>query len=246
MKERFKKYARKFAWAMLLVSGLFFITSLFYTIYLKWFPPFTTPLMIKRSFEAKDPDKPRPTINCVWMRLSDISNNAKVAVIAEEDQNFANHGGFDFKAIEKAIKHNKKSKTVRGASTISQQVAKNVFLWNGRSWVRKGLEVYFTFLIEHIWGKERILQMYLNIAEMGDGAFGIEAASQKYFHKSASNISPAEAALIAAVLPNPRMYKAAKPTPYIKRKQERIQRAMKKIGGAGYLDHLSGSGRSEK
>jgi len=238
IKDTSKKILRFLFRVMLYAGGLFFISSLFYTIYLKWFPPFTTPLMVIRALEPRDDNAERPSIRCVWARFDDISDNAKVAVIAEEDQNFANHDGFDFEAIQKAMKHNSHSKHVRGASTISQQVAKNIFLWNSRSWFRKGFEVYFTFLIEHIWNKERILQMYLNIAEMGDGIFGVEAASQKYFHKSAANISFAEGAMIATVLPNPRIYLANHPSPYVLRRQERVEKAMRKIGGANYLDNL--------
>jgi monofunctional biosynthetic peptidoglycan transglycosylase len=238
IKDGLKKTLRIGLRIMLYAGALFFISSLFYTLYLKWFPPFTTPLMVIRALETRSDNSERPPIRCVWARFDDISDNAKVAIIAEEDQNFANHDGFDYEAIQKAMKHNSHSKKVRGASTISQQVAKNIFLWNGRSWLRKGFEVYFTFLIEHVWGKERILQMYLNVAEMGDGIFGVEAASQKYFHKSAANISFAEGAMIATVLPNPRLYKADKPSPYILRRQERVEKAMRKIGGADYLDNL--------
>jgi monofunctional glycosyltransferase len=214
---------------------LLFISSLSYTIYLKWFPPVTTSLMLKRAFE---PSNNKNGILCRWVSFNYISDNAKVAVIAEEDQKFAEHSGFDVEAIQKALKHNSKSKRVHGGSTISQQVAKNIFLWNGRSWIRKGLEVYFTFLIEHIWGKERILQMYLNVAEMGDGVFGVEAVAERYFHKTAEDISVPEAALIAAVLPNPRLYKITSPSSYVSRRKGRIIRAMQKIGGTNYLDSL--------
>ena len=137
-----------------------------------------------------------------------ISYNAKLAVIASEDQLYADHSGFDWKSIKKAMKYNeKKPGRVRGASTISQQVAKNVFLWQGRSWIRKGLETYFTFMIELIWGKKRVLEMYLNVSEMGEGVFGVERAANIYFNKSASKLSRQEAALIAACLPNPKRYK---------------------------------------
>ena len=136
-----------------------------------------------------------------------MSVYAKLAVIASEDQLFPDHDGFDWKSIEKAMAYNKKKPNrVHGASTISQQVAKNVFLWQGRGWIRKALEVYFTFMIEHIWGKKRILEMYLNVAEMGDGVFGIEAAAQKNFKKPAKNLSRSEAAMIAACLPNPKKF----------------------------------------
>ncbi len=141
-----------------------------------------------------------------YVELDEMNNNIKLAIISAEDQLLPDHNGFDFKSIEKAMKHNRKSKSLRGASTISQQVAKNVFLWQHGGYFRKGLEVYFTFIIEKIWGKKRILEMYLNVAETGKGIFGVEAAAKKYFNKSAKNLSKTEAAMIAACLPNPKVY----------------------------------------
>ena len=138
--------------------------------------------------------------------MDEISPYAKLAVISSEDQLFPDHDGFDFKSIEKAMKHNQKSRSLHGASTISQQVAKNVFLWQGRSWFRKALEVYFTFMIEKCWSKKRILQMYLNVSEMGKGVFGIDAASMNYFNKHAKSLSRSEAAMIAGCLPNPKVF----------------------------------------
>ncbi len=138
--------------------------------------------------------------------MTNISPYAKLAVIASEDQLFPDHDGFDFKSIEKAMKHNQKSKSLHGASTISQQVAKNVFLWQGRSWMRKALEVYFTFMIEKLWGKKRILQMYLNVSEMGKGVFGIDAAAGIYFNKHAKDLNRGESAMIAGCLPNPKVF----------------------------------------
>jgi monofunctional biosynthetic peptidoglycan transglycosylase len=146
----------------------------------------------------------------------DISYNAKLAVISSEDQLFPDHSGFDWKSIKKAMKYNeKKPGRVRGASTISQQVAKNVFLWQGRSFIRKGFEMYFTFMIELVWGKKRILEMYLNVIEMGDGIFGVEAAARKYFNKSAKNLTRQEAAMITACLPNPKRYKVKPASRYV-------------------------------
>ena len=141
-----------------------------------------------------------------YVRMKNISPYAKLAVIASEDQLFPDHDGFDFKSIEKAMKHNQKSKSLHGASTISQQVAKNVFLWQGRSWIRKALETYFTFMIELFWSKKRILELYLNVSEMGKGVFGIDAAAKNYFGKPAKNLSRAESAMIAGCLPNPKIY----------------------------------------
>ena len=163
--------------------------------------------------------------------LKQISKNAKLAVIASEDQLFPDHNGFDMKSIQKALDFNKKKKgkKIRGASTISQQVAKNVFLWQGRSWFRKGLEVYFTFLIELAWGKKRILEVYLNEAEMGKGVFGIEAAAQKYFRKPASKLTRTEAAMIAASLPNPKRYTVKPVSIYVSRKYPWVLRQMNNL-----------------
>lgn len=165
-----------------------------------------------------------------YVDYSEMSPNAKLAVISSEDQLFPDHSGFDWKSIKKAMKYNeKKPGRVRGASTISQQVAKNVFLWQGRSWVRKGLETYFTFMIETFWSKERILEMYLNVAETGDGIFGIEAAAQAYFNKPAKNLSRQEAAMIAACLPSPKRYKVKPPSAFVLSRAAYIQRQMNNL-----------------
>ena len=165
------------------------------------------------------------------VNLNEISIHGKLAVIASEDQLFPDHNGFDIKSIKKALAYNKrKPGRVRGASTISQQVAKNIFLWQGRSWIRKGLEVYFTFMIELIWGKKRILEMYLNEAEMGKGIFGIEAASQKYFNHSAKKLTKVEAAMIASSLPNPIRYTVKPPSRYVTRKYPWVMRQMNNLG----------------
>ena len=162
-----------------------------------------------------------------YVSRNNISPQAGLAVIASEDQLFPDHNGFDWKSIKKAMEYNKKKPgRIRGGSTISQQVAKNVFLWQGRSWIRKGLEVYFTFMIEMIWGKKRILEMYLNVIEMGDGVFGIEAASQAYFNKPAKNLTKNEAAMIAASLPNPKRYKVKPASSWMIRRATAIQMQM--------------------
>jgi monofunctional biosynthetic peptidoglycan transglycosylase len=164
------------------------------------------------------------------VKLNEISIHGKLAVIASEDQLFPDHNGFDIKSIKKALAYNKrKPGRVRGASTISQQVAKNIFLWQGRSWIRKGLEVYFTFMIELIWGKQRILEMYLNEAEMGRGIFGIEAASQKYFKHSAKKLTKVEAAMIASSLPNPVRYTVKPTSKYVSRKYPWVMRQMNNL-----------------
>lgn len=172
----------------------------------------------------------RDGFNRSHVNLNEISIHGKLAVIASEDQLFPDHNGFDIKSIKKALAYNKrKPGRVRGASTISQQVAKNVFLWQGRSWVRKGLEVYFTFMIELIWGKQRILEMYLNEAEMGKGIFGIEAASQKYFNHSAKKLTKVESAMIASSLPNPIRYTVKPPSRYVSRKYPWVMRQMNNL-----------------
>jgi len=181
---------------------------------------------------------PAHEIHHRWVPLEAIHPNMGLAVIAAEDQNFAEHFGFDWKAIEKALAHNERSKRKRGASTLSQQTAKNVFLWESRSWVRKGFEVYFTLLIELEWSKKRILEVYLNSVEFGDGIYGVEAASQHFFHKPAKALRPGEAALLAAVLPNPHRFKAGAPSGYIRGRQEWILRQMGNFGGADYIKQL--------
>jgi monofunctional biosynthetic peptidoglycan transglycosylase len=176
-----------------------FLFSIFYTLFCKWINPPITITQIGSVLSGHG-------LKRDYVSMENMSPNIKLAVMSAEDQLFPDHNGFDFKSIEKAMKHNQKSKSLRGASTISQQVAKNVFLWQHGGYFRKGLEVYFTFMIEKIWGKKRILEMYLNVAEMGEGVFGVEAAAQKYFKKSSKNLSRAEAAMIAACLPNPTGY----------------------------------------
>ncbi|WP_418939537.1 monofunctional biosynthetic peptidoglycan transglycosylase [Silvania confinis] len=171
-----------------------------------------------------------------WVSMDEISPWMGLAVIAAEDQKFPEHWGFDIGAIEKALAHNERNASrVRGASTLSQQTAKNLFLWDGRSWVRKGLEAGLTLGIETVWSKKRILTVYLNIAEFGEGVFGVEAAAQRYFRKPASRLTPSEAALLAAVLPNPIRFKATAPSGYVRSRQAWIIRQMRQLGGEGYM-----------
>jgi monofunctional biosynthetic peptidoglycan transglycosylase len=176
-----------------------FFFHLFYILLLKWVDPPVTLTQLGSLFHGEG-------LKRDYVSMKNISPYAKLAVICSEDQLFPDHDGFDFKSIEKAMKHNQKSKSLHGASTISQQVAKNVFLWQGRSWIRKALEVYFTFMIELIWGKKRILELYLNVSEMGKGVYGIESVSRHTFNKPAKNLSRMEAAMIAASLPNPKIF----------------------------------------
>ncbi len=210
---------------------IFFISSISVTIVYRFIDPPFTFLMIIRVFEQWGDGKDAK-LTKKWKDINEISPALITAVVASEDQLFLEHWGFDFKSIEKAYDNNqkKKVKTVKGASTISQQVAKNVFLWPGRSWIRKGFEVYFTILIEVFWEKKRIEEVYLNVIEMGDGIYGAEAAAQKYFKRSAKKLSKSQAALIAAILPNPRVYSAVKPGPYVRERQLWILRNMEYIG----------------
>ncbi|CAI1052900.1 monofunctional biosynthetic peptidoglycan transglycosylase [Serratia ficaria] len=171
-----------------------------------------------------------------WVPMSDISPQMALAVMAAEDQKFPEHWGFDLAAIEKAFSHNERRPTrIRGASTLSQQTAKNLFLWDGRSWLRKGLEAGLTSGIELVWTKRRILTVYLNIVELGDGVFGVEEASQRYFHKPAKRLTASEAALLAAVLPNPHRFRADAPSGYVIQRQQWIMRQMRQLGGEGFL-----------
>jgi len=173
-----------------------------------------------------------------WVELAQISPNLALAVIASEDQKFPEHRGFDVEAIEKAYQLNQHSHKIRGASTISQQVAKNLFLWSGRSYFRKGLEAYFTVLIEACWPKRRILEMYLNSAEFGLGTYGAEAAAQRFFHRPAARLTRSDAALLAAVLPNPEHYSAAAPSAYLQRRREQILAQMQALGGPEMLEEI--------
>ena len=199
----------------------------------KWIPVIVTPLMLIRAYEQKEKGK-NISWKHDWVSLNEVSKNLQLAVICSEDQNFLTHNGFDIKAIEKALENNKKGKRIKGGSTISQQTAKNVFLWPERSWLRKGFETYFTFLIEHIWGKERIMEVYLNSIEMGNSIYGAEEAGLYWYKKPASKLSPFEAASIAAILPNPRKYKANPASNYIQTRKNWIVKQMRFFGKLNY------------
>jgi monofunctional biosynthetic peptidoglycan transglycosylase len=212
----------------------FFGLSIATVIVYRFVPPPVTPLMLIRCVEQARDSGREVRLRKDWTRLSAMSASLPLAIITAEDQKFNSHFGFDVEAIEKARKYNARhqGRRVKGASTISQQTAKNVFLWPSRSWVRKGFEVYFTFLIEVFWSKRRILEVYLNVVETGDGLYGMEAAAQHYFGKPAEKISNAEAALIAACLPGPLRWSPARPTAYIKKKQQWILRRMHRAESA--------------
>ena len=203
----------------------FFASSILSVIAYRFIPVYITPLMVIRSIQQMTSGD-MPTWKHTWVSFDKISPYLPTAVIASEDNRFAEHNGFDFVEIKKAIKENEKRKRKRGASTISQQTAKNVFLWPQSSWVRKGLEVYFTFLIEQLWSKERIMEVYLNSIEMGNGIYGAQATAKNNFNTTAAKLSKAQCALIAATLPNPIRFNSAKPSPYILKRQQQIMRLM--------------------
>lgn len=232
-----KSTTKRFLRFIIRCAVSFLIASVGLVLLLRFAPPLTSGLMIERRLEsffiAEDYQR-----RYQWVPLENIAPVMGVAVVAAEDQLFADHAGFDWQAIEKAVIYNQKHKKTRGASTISQQTAKNLFLWSGRNWFRKGMEVYFTVLIEMLWPKERILEVYLNIVELGDGVYGAEAASQYFFKKSAAKLSLSEAALLAAVLPNPRVYQANKPSGYIRGRQRWILRNIQQLGGKSYINEL--------
>jgi monofunctional biosynthetic peptidoglycan transglycosylase len=214
-----------------------FVASVLAVVALRWIPPLTSGVMIERRLDALVAGKSY-SIDYRWMPWNRIAKHAGLAVIAAEDQHFPTHHGFDLESLQKAIDAHEKGQRLRGASTISQQVAKNVFLWSGRSFVRKGLEAYFTVLIELVWPKRRILEVYLNVAEMGDGVFGIEATSRRCFGKPASRLSPSEAALIAAVLPNPIRFRVDRPSAYVLERRAWILEQMSQLGGTALVDGL--------
>ena len=206
----------------------FFLSTLLAVVVYRFVPVAFTPLMGIRLYEQWRADKPLRLAH-TWVPLPQISHHLPQAVVASEDNRFMDHHGFDLEQIQQARKEAAKGRRVRGASTISQQTAKNVFLWPGKSYVRKGLEAYFTLLIEWIWGKERIMEVYLNSIEMGEGIYGAQAVAKAHFQKEAYALTKAEAALIAATLPNPRRFNSAKPSAYMKKRQAQIGSLMDKL-----------------
>ncbi|HJW45285.1 MAG TPA: monofunctional biosynthetic peptidoglycan transglycosylase [Lysobacter sp.] len=244
-----RKRWRRWLWR---VPLLFMAITVLQVLLLRFIDPPFTAFMAARQFEALGQGDFRFRIAYDWRDLDEISRNVPLAMIASEDQNFANHRGFDFKAIEKARAHNERAeerarkrnkpvRRIRGASTISQQTAKNLFLWKGQGptrWLRKGLEVWYTVLIETLWPKGRIIEVYANTVELGDGVYGAQAAARTYFRKDAKRLSPAEAARMAAVLPNPRRYSIARPGPYVQRRSNAIQRQMRYMGGPEFLKQI--------
>jgi len=205
---------------------IFFVSTILAVVAYRFIPVYATPLMFIRCIEQVADGK-SITWHHHWVSLEKMSPSMPVAVMASEDQRFLTHHGFDFDAIQKAAESNKDGKKIRGGSTISQQTAKNVFLWPGRSWIRKGFETYFTFLIELLWSKQRIMEVYLNSIEMGDGIYGVDAVAEYHFNTDAAGLSRADCALIAATLPNPRKFSSKEPSAYILKRQRQIQVQMK-------------------
>lgn len=226
-KKKGKKGFRFFRWLFLYIPMSFVAITVLWVLMLRWVPVYVTPLMAVRAIENWDDSS--FTTHKTWEPMEKISPNLAKAVIASEDARFFTHNGFDWIEIDKAIDAHRKGKKLRGASTISQQTAKNVFLFPGRSWVRKGLEAYFTFLIENFWGKERILEVYLNVAEMGRGIYGAEAAAEHLFCTRASKLSTHQASLIAACLPNPLVRKANAPSEGVRKRAAAIRSMMRDV-----------------
>jgi monofunctional glycosyltransferase len=233
-----KPRRRWLRWIFFWLPLLFVVATVLQVAVLRFVDPPLTAFMVGRYVEAWSAGDRGFALAYDWRDADRISKLLPLALVAAEDQNFPAHNGFDFKAIEKARANNAKGRKVRGASTISQQLAKNLFLWRGSGvtrWVRKGLEVWYTALIETLWPKERIIEVYANVIEYGDGVYGAQAAARRFYGKDASKLTAAEAARLAAVLPNPRKYSVAKPGPYVQRRSRAIQRQMRALGGTDYL-----------
>lgn len=224
---------------MVILALSLILVSLAVTVPLRWAAPPTTAFMLQNQHRAAKKSGKNYKLVYQWVDWKEISPYAAIAVIAAEDQKFATHKGFDLESIQDAVDSHKKGRRLRGASTISQQVAKNLYLWPGKTLYRKGLEAYCTFLLESFLPKQRILEIYLNVAQFGPSVFGVKAAATTYFKKTASQITPEEAALLAAVLPNPVRFHADRPSAYVLERQAWILSQMEQLGGPGYLKRLA-------
>jgi len=218
-----------------IVLLVFLLITAIPVVALRWLNPPTTAFMLQRRIDARLHHDRNYLLHYRWIDADSIAVHAGVAVVAAEDQKFPHHAGFDLGAIADAQRDHERGGRLRGASTITQQVAKNLFLWPDRSWARKGLEAYFTVLIEVLWSKRRILEVYLNVAEFGEGIFGVRAASETFFHKPPIRLQPAEAALLAAVLPNPVQLRVDRPSAYVRERRDWILGQMEQLGGPAYL-----------
>lgn len=235
------KRHRKITWLALFFSRLLALIATFFLLLTLIFSVLPVPFsayMVQQKISHCLQGEAYP-IQYRWVSLDKIAWQMQLAVIAAEDQKFKSHFGVDFDAIVTALKQNENAKKPRGASTISQQTVKNLYLWHGSSWLRKGIELPLTFMVEAVWDKKRVLEVYLNIAEFGNGIFGVEAAAQHFFRKPASRLTQNEAALLAASLPNPLMFKVDKPSAFMRQKQQWIIRQMNNLGGADYLQKLA-------
>ncbi len=228
-----RRHRNRFLSLLMRLAGVALLLSVSAVLALRWYPPPTTAFMIRAQFLVADG---LPQDHYRWADWEQISPYLKLAVIAAEDQKFLHHWGIDLEQTRNALRENKHRRRPRGASTITQQVAKNLFLWPGRSYLRKGLEAYFALLIELLWSKRRILEVYVNVAEFAPGTYGAEAASNKYFAKPAREIDAEEAALLAAVLPNPRQLTLERPSPYVRGRARWIRTHMDRLGGIRLLD----------
>ncbi len=229
---------RRILRGLLLAVAAWIAVTVAAVVAFRWIDPPFTAFMLRSRAEALVTREPGYAFRHEWRDWDRISKRAALAVIAAEDQRFPEHDGFDFEQIDRALEDRERGRKVRGASTLSQQVAKNLFLWSGRSWFRKGLEAGITVLIEATWSKQRILEVYLNVAEFGRGTWGVQAASRRYFHKDADRLTNQEAALLAAVLPAPKRFKVEAPSRYVRHRQAWIVRQMQALGGTSYLARL--------
>ncbi len=220
-----------------MAAWVFAVGSAAVVLALRWVPPPASSFIVQGWLSALWAGE-GAAFRYDWTPMATISPHAALAVVAAEDQRFPDHFGFDFVEIRNALEDQDEGKPLRGASTLSQQVAKNLFLWSGRGLIRKGLEAWFTVLLELLWSKQRILEVYLNVAEFGEYTFGVEAASQRFFHKPAARLTADEAARLAAVLPNPLRYRVDRPSAYVLKRQRWIERQMRQLGGVAYLDQL--------
>ncbi|HVS77379.1 MAG TPA: monofunctional biosynthetic peptidoglycan transglycosylase, partial [Steroidobacteraceae bacterium] len=227
-------------WALLAILAWLAFTVV-PVLLLRWIPPVTSAFMLEARLGALRAGDARYRTDYHWVSLEHISPHAALAVIASEDQTFPFNYGFDFHSIRDAVRAAQRGKRLRGASTISQQVARNLFLWPGRSFVRKGIEAYFTVLLEALWPKERILEMYLNVAQFGRGVYGVEAAARRFYHEPAARLTPGQAALLAAVLPDPVHWHVDRPSRFVAWKRQWILVQMRNLGGATYLRELTGN-----
>ena len=231
---RVRRWWRRLLW----LPVIFVVVSVLQVATLRFVDPPFSSFMAIRQMQAWARGDMDFGLYYDWRDLKRISPSLPVALVAAEDQRFAEHFGFDLTAIEKANRANARGRKLRGGSTISQQLAKNLFLWGGRSYVRKGIEAWYTLLIEAMWPKQRIIEVYANVVEFGDGVYGAQAAARRYFGKDASRLSASECARLAAVLPSPKRYSVARPGPYVSRRARAIERQMRMIGGRGYLERL--------